>query len=202
MPRTLDDSFATRRRQWKSGIRFSMWNVRSQCRSRSLTTVAKELARYKKDLVDVQKVRSGDYTGFFYRTVMYGRRRSPYGALVERHKGKRPLERPRRRWEFNMKMYLYILSIYTFFVYTVLSLFSLCEFFLNRTCLACIVVILCVFVVSYVYLLYLMCICVSYVYMLYLCVFVVLLCVSVVLLCVFVVLCVYCCSHFRCRTAG
>jgi len=42
--------------------------------------------------------------------------------------------------------------------------------------------ILCVFVVSYVYLLYL--------------------CVFVVLLCVFVVLCVYCYSYFRCRTAG
>ena len=57
-------------------------------------------------------------------------------------------------------------------LYTVLSLFSLRAFFLNRICLACIAVILCVlvylicicytlsvFVVSYVYLLYLMCIC-------------------------------------------
>jgi hypothetical protein len=46
--------------------------------------------------------------------------------------------------------------------------------FVNCSCLACIVVILCVFVVSYVYLLYLMCICcivcvfvVPYVYLLY-----------------------------------
>jgi hypothetical protein len=41
---------------------------------------------------------------------------------------------------------------------------------------------LCVFVVSYVYLLHRMCIC--------------------CILCVFVLLCVYCCSYFRCRTAG
>ena len=52
----------------------------------------------------------------------------------------------------------------------------------NCICLACIVVILCVFVLSYVYLLYLICICCT--------------------LCVFVVLCVHCCSYFRCRTAG
>ena len=68
-------------------------------------------------------------------------------------------------------------------------------------CLACIVVI-CVFVVSYVYLLHLMCVCctlcvfvVLYVYLLYL------MCICCTL-CVFVVLCVYCCSYFRCRTAG
>ena len=47
--------------------------------------------------------------------------------------------------------------------------------FVNCICLACIVVILCVFV-------YLICICCT--------------------LCVFVVLCVHCCSYFRCRTAG
>jgi len=46
--------------------------------------------------------------------------------------------------------------------------------FVNCICLACIVVILCVFVVSYVYLLYILCICctlyvfvVPYVYLLY-----------------------------------
>jgi hypothetical protein len=54
--------------------------------------------------------------------------------------------------------------------------------FLNRICLACIVVILCVFV-------YLICIYCT-------------LRVFLVLLCVFVVLCAYCCSYFRCRTAG
>ena len=51
----------------------------------------------------------------------------------------------------------------------------LMQIFVNCICLACIVVILCVFV-------YLICICCT--------------------LCVFVVLCVYCCSYFRCRTAG
>ena len=53
----------------------------------------------------------------------------------------------------------------TFFV------FNTC-IFVNRFCLACIVVTKCVFV-------YLICICST--------------------LCVFVVLCVYCCSYFRCR---
>jgi len=56
----------------------------------------------------------------------------------------------------------------TFFVF-------LMRIFVNCICLACIVVILCVFV-------YLICICCN--------------------LCVFVVLCVYCCSYFICRTAG
>lgn len=38
-------------------MRFSMWNVRSLQRRGSLTTVVRELARYKLDLVVVQKVR-------------------------------------------------------------------------------------------------------------------------------------------------
>jgi hypothetical protein len=41
-------------------MRFGTWNVRSLCRSGSLTTAAaRELARYKLDLVGVQKVRWG-----------------------------------------------------------------------------------------------------------------------------------------------
>ena len=51
----------------------------------------------------------------------------------------------------------------------------LMRIFVNCICLACIVFIFCVFV-------YLICICFT--------------------LCVFVILCVYCCSYFRCRTAG
>jgi hypothetical protein len=47
-----------------------------------------------------------------------------------------------------------------------LVLFSLCAFLFTNF-LACIVVILCVFVLSYVYLLYLICICLPYVYLLY-----------------------------------
>jgi hypothetical protein len=54
-------------------------------------------------------------------------------------------------------------------------IFSLCVFLL-------IVVVLCILLSFYMYLSYLMCIC--------------------FILCVFVVLCVYCCSYFRCRTAG
>jgi exonuclease III len=38
-------------------MRFGTWNVRSLYRSGSLMTVARELARYKFDLVGVQEVR-------------------------------------------------------------------------------------------------------------------------------------------------
>jgi hypothetical protein len=34
-------------KEWKKDMRFSMWNVMSLCRSGSLTTVARQLARYK-----------------------------------------------------------------------------------------------------------------------------------------------------------
>jgi len=64
---------------------------------------------------------------------------------------------------------------YTLVHFLHLVLFSLCAFLLT-------VFVLRVLLSYYVHLLYL--------------------CVSVVLLCVFVVLCVYCCSYFRCRTAG
>jgi exonuclease III len=51
-------------------MRFGTWNVRSLYRSGSLMTVARELARYKLDLVGIQEVRwdkggtvrAGDYT--------------------------------------------------------------------------------------------------------------------------------------------
>jgi len=50
-------------------MRFATWNVRSQYRASSLTAEARKLARYKLDLVGVQKVRwdkggtvrTGDY---------------------------------------------------------------------------------------------------------------------------------------------
>jgi exonuclease III len=38
-------------------MRFGTWNVRSLYRSGSLTAAARELARYKLDLVGVQEVR-------------------------------------------------------------------------------------------------------------------------------------------------
>jgi hypothetical protein len=47
-----------------------------------------------------------------------------------------------------------------------LVLFSLCAF-VNCICLAHIVIILCAFVVSYVYLLYLICICCTFCYLMY-----------------------------------
>jgi len=54
-------------------MRFCIWNVRTLYRSGSLTTVARELARYELDLVDIQEVgwdkggtvKAGDYI-FFY----------------------------------------------------------------------------------------------------------------------------------------
>ena len=56
-------------------MRFGTWNVRSLYRSGSLTTAARELARYKLYLVRVQDVRwdevgtlrSGDYICFYGR---------------------------------------------------------------------------------------------------------------------------------------
>jgi len=54
-------------------MRFGTWNIRSLYRAGSLTAAAKELARYKLDLMGVQEVRlnkggiarAGDYN-FFY----------------------------------------------------------------------------------------------------------------------------------------
>jgi hypothetical protein len=58
-----------RPKQWKRNMRFFIWNVRILCRSGSLTTVARELAGYELDLVDIQEVgwdkggtvKAGDY---------------------------------------------------------------------------------------------------------------------------------------------
>ena len=45
------------RRQRKRDIRVGTWNVRSLCRAGSLKVAARELARYKLDVVGVQEVR-------------------------------------------------------------------------------------------------------------------------------------------------
>jgi hypothetical protein len=37
---------------------------------------------------------------------MYGERRGAYGILVERPGGRRPLGRPRHRWDDNVKVYV------------------------------------------------------------------------------------------------
>jgi hypothetical protein len=66
-------------------------------------------------------------------------------------------------------------SLYsTFFTWCCFHYVHFWELYLS--CVYCLCIVLGVFVVSYVYLLY--------------------------FLCVFVVLCVYCCSYFRCRSAG
>ena len=61
-------------RQQKRDMRFGTWNVRSLCRAGSFKAAARELARYKLDLVGVQEVRwekwgtvrEGDYN-FLYK---------------------------------------------------------------------------------------------------------------------------------------
>jgi hypothetical protein len=55
--------------QWKRDIIFGRWNVRSLYRSGSLTAAARELARYKLDLVGRQQVRLG--RGGIVRTQDY-----------------------------------------------------------------------------------------------------------------------------------
>jgi hypothetical protein len=48
-------------------MRFDMWTVSSLYRAGSLMTVAKEISKYKLELLELQEVRwdSGEYT-FFY----------------------------------------------------------------------------------------------------------------------------------------
>jgi len=45
-----------RNKQWKRGMRFGTWKVSILYRIGSLTSAARELARYKLDLVGVQEV--------------------------------------------------------------------------------------------------------------------------------------------------
>ena len=60
---------------WKNDKRSGIWKVRSLYRSGTLTTVARESARYKLDLVGVQEarwdnggtVRAGDYSLFLWK---------------------------------------------------------------------------------------------------------------------------------------
>jgi len=71
-PQTWTDTLV-QPRQRKRDTRFGTWNVRSPYKTGSLTAAARELARYKLDLVGVQEVRrdkggtvkAGDYN-FFY----------------------------------------------------------------------------------------------------------------------------------------
>jgi len=61
--------------QWNRDMRFSVWSVWSLYRSGSLTTLARELARYKLDLIGVKEVRwdkggtvrAGDYIFFLWK---------------------------------------------------------------------------------------------------------------------------------------
>ena len=56
---------------------------------------------YSQNIVRVIKSRRLRWTGHVARM---GERRGVYKVLVGKHEGKRPLGRPRRRWEDNIKM--------------------------------------------------------------------------------------------------
>jgi exonuclease III len=63
------------RKQRNMDMRFGTWNIRSLYRVGSLTTVSRELSRYRLDLVGVQEVRwedsgtipAGEYTFFLWK---------------------------------------------------------------------------------------------------------------------------------------
>jgi hypothetical protein len=62
----------------------------------------KELyALYSPNIIRVIKSRRQRWAGYVARI---GRRRGAYRALVAKSEGTRPLGRPRRRWEYNIKM--------------------------------------------------------------------------------------------------
>jgi hypothetical protein len=69
------DSLDKLPKQKKMDMRFGMWNVRSLCGAGSLISVAKELSKYRLDLMGVQKVRwdrggnepAGEYTSMEMR---------------------------------------------------------------------------------------------------------------------------------------
>jgi hypothetical protein len=81
-------------------MRFGTWNVRSLYRVDAIKSVVGELEKYKFDLVGVQEVR---WEGEGYQTAdNWGR--GVYSVLVGKPEGKRPLGRPRHRWEDDIKM--------------------------------------------------------------------------------------------------
>jgi hypothetical protein len=55
-PRTWTDSPDKRPKRWNTDMRFGFCNVRTLYRAGFLTTVSRELSRYKLDLVGVQEV--------------------------------------------------------------------------------------------------------------------------------------------------
>ena len=57
------------------------------------------------DIVRARKSRRKRWPGHVARMAS-GERRGLYRVLVGKHEGKRPLGRPRRKWEFNLKMYV------------------------------------------------------------------------------------------------
>ncbi|KAJ4443652.1 hypothetical protein ANN_05327 [Periplaneta americana] len=113
-PQNGTDSLA--RPQQRNVVRFATWNVTSLYRTAGVTLVAKELARYRIDFVGVQEDRWCEIVTDIIRNIKsrrlrwaghvacMGESRNAYKVLVGRPEGKRPLGRPRRRWEDNIKM--------------------------------------------------------------------------------------------------
>ena len=103
-----------RPKQRKRDMRFCTWNIRSLYRAGSLTGAARELARYKLDLVGVKDkggtIRARDYCSVDQidkndlagNVALMGQRRGVYMVSVEKPEEKRPLGRPRGRWEDNI----------------------------------------------------------------------------------------------------
>ena len=64
--------------EWKRDMRFGTWKVTSLCRLGSLTTVARELARCKLDLVGLQVVRwdkGGTVRARYYNFFFCGKKK-------------------------------------------------------------------------------------------------------------------------------
>jgi hypothetical protein len=85
----------SRSRKRKRDILLGTWNVRSMYRADSLTAAARELARRV-----VKSIRMR-WAGHVERM---GEESGVYRVFVGKPEGKRPLGRPRRRWEDNIKM--------------------------------------------------------------------------------------------------
>jgi len=58
VPQTWTDPLV-QPKQWERNIRFGTWIVSNLCRAGSLTTIARELAKYTLDVMGVQEVGCG-----------------------------------------------------------------------------------------------------------------------------------------------
>jgi hypothetical protein len=99
-------------------MRFGTWNIRRLYRMGSLTTISRELSRYRLDLVGLHEVRwdGGGTAPAREYTIFYGKGNESHELdtrflvhkriilLVGKLEGKRPLGRLRHGWIYNIKM--------------------------------------------------------------------------------------------------